>query len=196
MRPGSAAAASAYQCAAGDMPLATVKFYKSTAALCSEPTTGVGCHAFEIRDFWDPGIRSDGGNCSFWYNKFVVRTSTNPEVYWVVTNPNDFGDGVRDSEPLALATQATADSAVLQPDDSMAFYGREGASSTPFSCGTASKRQGLFLAIGGPFPDAQAPTGWASYGVWPEYADSTSNVLGGSCLTSFPGSSGFTLADG
>jgi hypothetical protein len=188
LRPGEAlATSSAIQCAANPMPIADTKYYLNTTQGCTNSDTGVDCHAYLQRMFWNPGVTDPLDPLyAHWAKVFIVETQGLPSgsavsVYWTVV------DGQRGST-IGISAAAGVN-VVTRSGDQLFFYGSDGTSFL-----TVDGAMGLFLAIGGP-DDPNDPMGWTASAVWPEEQDTANNVLGGSCLTSFPASGGFTLAD-
>lgn len=186
LKPGAAlATSSAIQCAANEMPLAETKFYLNTTQACSS-TSGAGCHAFLERTFWDPRSLATAANFAHWANLFVVETrspasGSSSTVYWTVVN------GLRGNE--ISPSPSSGANAITQSGSTLYFWDDDGNEFL-----TVEGRTGLFLAIG-EADNPSAPMGWAARTVWPEEPDTSTNVLGGSCLTSFPASGGFKLAE-
>jgi hypothetical protein len=188
---------SSVQCVLYDMPLPSIKYYKDKddpslpSPLCtslSESSPGNGCHAFLERNVWDPDITVSGGGggnpALFWVGKFVVLTTTPGTFYWI-----DEDDGSSGLATVGLVTDPPADGITFD-GTSVSFYDRNGNLIKT----VAKTSTGLFVAIGGP-DSTTNPTTWIAQTVWPEQPTLANNVLGGSCMTSFGSTSGFTLAD-
>lgn len=196
LRPGEALAnGSAFQCAAKEMALPETKYYKVAESTLNCGSLGAkvpgnGCHAFLEREVWDPGIVDGVGN-EFWIGKFVVRTevATDPMMstyFWIRESDNSYGS-------IAPSAGATANGITIGglSGSEMTFYDSSAATIIAVE---KNSLPGLFVAIGGP-DSTTNPTTWLSSTVWPQTEANKNNVLGGSCLMSFPSSAGFRLVD-
>lgn len=198
LSPGEALARqSSYQCTTKEMPPAGDKFHKSTNVPCTSVDNpspgqipGTGCHAYEQRFFYDPGITGKDSldNCAFWNDKFVVETSAGK--YYVILDPPGVSGGSIVPSPVPAAN------AITLGRGQISFWGADGDVPGAQPCAIADMKRGLFLAIGEPVIVDGEAVNWVSKGVWPELPlGGGQGALAGSCLTSFPNSTGFILAD-
>lgn len=200
LKPGEALARmSSYQCLTQDMGHAQPYFFlqedvADAKLRCNDADSG--CYAYEERYYWLFSGNGSNTCVNDWLVVDVTRIGSSPEELWLVnglaTAPLKVSDAASSGVVVVDATNGST-------DKKLSYTGGTCQDNNL----NATRKTGLFLAVGNPVDENLSPTlvdpiGWKSDGVYPKFIPDNTGTqnLAGTCLDSFGHTSDFTLAKG